>query len=341
MLVQRLGGELAADAVHRWCYAADIVRQPNAAREPTECHQVGVELLGDGDAWADVELVALADAALRACGLADFRLDLAHAQLARDAVAKLGLDEDTRLLAHGLLARKHTVGLARLLVERGVPDERASAVASLCDRVGGPAIVERAREQLGALVDRAQLGALAAVCEGLQTCGEGIERRIVVDLGEVRGFDYYSGVRLRVWAPGVARPILRGGRYDRLLAGYGALRPATGFAIDLDALEQALAQTSPRAGARDDAPGHVVAVAEGASSPLRRRASTLAASLRAEGTRAWVQPAISCARAEQLAVAGGAGTLTWIERRAGRLSLQRRIHEHGSWQPHTSWDEDA
>ncbi|MBC8073764.1 MAG: hypothetical protein IAG13_35925, partial [Deltaproteobacteria bacterium] len=54
-----------------------------------------------------------------------------------------------------------------------------------------------------------------------------------------------------------------------------------------------------------------------------------------------VQPAISCARAEQLAAAGGAGTLTWIERRAGRISLQRRTLEHGSWQSHTSWDEDA
>ena len=40
MIARRLGGELAADAVHRFCYAADVVRQPTAEREQTEHHQV-------------------------------------------------------------------------------------------------------------------------------------------------------------------------------------------------------------------------------------------------------------------------------------------------------------
>ena len=336
MLAQRLGDELASDAVQRWCYAADVVRQPSGAREPTEGHQVGVELLGDGDAWADVELVALCDSALRACGLVDFRIDLAHAQLARATIGKLGLERPVRIAVRDLLARKHTVGLARLLSEQGVTEETAAAVASLCDRIGDPRVIATARSELGALVEHEHLAALAAVCEGL---GDEVAARLVVDLGEVRGYDYYSGVRVRVWAPGVARPIVRGGRYDRLLAGYGCTRAATGFAIDLDALEQALARVEPRIAARP--PAHLVALPIDASAALRATAARLAARERSAGLRAWVQPASTPARAEELARDGEAATLTWIEPRAGKLALQRRVHDGARWRTEASWDEDA
>ncbi|HWB73985.1 MAG TPA: ATP phosphoribosyltransferase regulatory subunit [Nannocystaceae bacterium] len=335
MLAQRLGGELASDAVQRWCYAADVVRT-SGAREPTEGHQVGVELLGDGDAWADVELVALCDAALRACGLVDFRIDLAHAQLARTAIGKLGLERSVRIAVRDLLARKHTVALARLLAEHGVPPEIAARVASLCDRIGDAQVIASARSELGTLVEHAHLDALAGVCEGL---GDEIAARLVVDLGEVRGYDYYSGVRVRVWAPGVARPIVRGGRYDRLLAGYGCTRAATGFAIDLDALEQALARVEPRIAART--PAHLVALPNDASATLRAKAARLAARERGAGLRAWVQPASSPVRAEELARDGEAATLTWIEPRAGKLALQRRVHDGARWRTEASWDEDA
>lgn len=339
MLAQRLGGELAHDAVQRWCYAADVVRQPMAAREPTECHQVGVELIGDGDASADVELVTLVDAALRGCGLAEFRIDVAHAQLARAAIARLGLGEPTSAAAHDLLARKHTGGLESLLVDGGVAHDTAAVLASLCDRVGGAAVVERARVELGALVLAEHLDALAAVCDGVR--GGPAAERLVVDLGEVRGYDYYSGVRVRVWAPGVTRPIVRGGRYDRLLAGYGSARPATGFAIDLDALEQALAHAQPGTSLPARAPAHVVAVHEGAGAAARRAAAELAARERALGLRAWVQPTNSCARAEELALSGDAQTLTWIEANGRRLSLARRVHDGERWVAATSWEEDA
>lgn len=338
MLAQRLDGELASDAVQRWCYAADVVRQSTGAREPTEAHQVGVELLGDGDAWADVELVALCDAALRACGLVDFRIDLAHAQLARTTIGKLGLERSVRIAVRDLLARKHTVALARLLLEHGVAEHTAALVASLCDRIGDARVVATAREELGTLVDAEHLDALASVCAGL---GDEVAARLVVDLGEVRGYDYYSGVRVRVWAPGVARPIVRGGRYDRLLAGYGCTRAATGFAIDLDALEQALARVEPGARMPARMPAHMVALPIDASATLRRRAALLAARERDAGLRAWVQPASSPTRAEEIAHDGEAATLTWIEPRAGKLALQRRVHDGTRWRTDASWDEDG
>src|SRR5690606_12078441 len=93
MVAQRLGGELTVDTVHRFAYAADVVRQPAGEREQTEHHQAGVELIGDAAPAADAELLALCHEALIATGLQGFRIDLAHARVADRLVDQLGLDD--------------------------------------------------------------------------------------------------------------------------------------------------------------------------------------------------------------------------------------------------------
>jgi ATP phosphoribosyltransferase regulatory subunit len=57
-----------------------------------------------------------------------------------------------------------------------------------------------------------------------------------VDLGEVRGLGYYTGIVFNLYAMGSPRPVGGGGRYDTLLGRFGDPRPAVGFSLDLDAL---------------------------------------------------------------------------------------------------------
>ena len=61
----------------------------------------------------------------------------------------------------------------------------------------------------------------ARVVEALSAAGLG--DRVAIDLGEVRGLDYYTGLVFRAYAPGLGFEVGGGGRYDALL---GALRPA-------------------------------------------------------------------------------------------------------------------
>ena len=79
--------------------------------------------------------------------------------------------------------------------------------------------------------------------------GRKLDARLHVDLGEVRGFDYYTGVRFQAFVPGAPDAVLQGGRYDGLLARYGRPSPAVGFAVDVDAVAGALESTDtpPRA----------------------------------------------------------------------------------------------
>ena len=62
---------------------------------------------------------------------------------------------------------------------------------------------------------------------------------LTVDLGDLRGEGYYTGVRFAGYASGAPDAVLRGGRYDELIGRYGRAARATGFAIDLEALAQA------------------------------------------------------------------------------------------------------
>ena len=330
MVAQRVGGELEAGPfVRRYCYAAGVIRQsmPGTSqggdREQTESHQAGVELIGDGDAAADAELVVLCHEALRAVGLERFRIDLAHARIGHELIASLELPEPEAERVRTLLARKDREGVRQLAQRHGRRGPNADAAVALCDLFGpvgargeaepaGTRVLERARVALERCGLSGGLDRLEAVLSHVRALDPTVLERITVDLGEVRGFEYYTGLRVRVWAPGVARPIARGGRYDHLLERYGASAPATGFAIDLDALEAALRQ----AGSSDEANGapavHLVVVAPTDGETVRVEASRVARAQRGQGRRAWVVTATELEQAHAQADLAGADALTIV-----------------------------
>lgn len=330
MVAQHRGTTWPANAVLRLSYTADVVRQPSDARAQTEYHQVGVELIGDGSPAADAELVALSYAALRRVGLSGFRFDLSHGAVARGMLDTLDLSEEDRGSVEALLARKDRFGLEAQLQAVGVDQVAARAVGSLCDAYGGPQTLAQARETFGAPSSRAGLDNLAAIASHLALVHPDASDVLDVDLGEVRGFDYYTGARLRVWAPGVAAPILRGGRYDDLAARYGSPAASTGFAFDLDALEQALGRTPQDT----DAPcGTLVAMDPACPQGARVEAARRAAAARGAGEPAWVQADLSLEHAQTVAADAGAAALTFLAPQGDGLTVHkfRRESAGGPW----------
>lgn len=317
MIGQRLGGELAADTVHRFSYATEVVRQPATPREPAEVHQVGVELVGDPHAAADAEIVALSRTAVARAGLAELRLDIAHARLVEHALDHARVHEADRPGVRARLAAKDRAGTAARLCDVGIDPGLCDPIASLCDLFGGVSVLARAGRSLAPLGARVLdcVAELDAIVQQLSALDEGgaIVAATTIDLGEVRGFDYYSGVRLRGWAAGVERPIVRGGRYDELMPKYGARVAATGFAIDLDALEAALAARGDRPPLAADDRVQVVAVPAHASARVRHVAASHAASLRRAGVRAWVEVGLDGDRAAEVARAAGATRLAVVD----------------------------
>jgi ATP phosphoribosyltransferase regulatory subunit len=350
MVAQRVGGSVMADDAMRLCYAATLVRLPSGRHDRAELHQVGIEYVGDPEPTADAELIGLADAALVELGLRDHRFDLSHTGVVRDALARLLAGRgDAPSIEHEVLdhlARKDRDGLAQLLDELGIDPATARAFTSLAELHGPPQLLRDAAgivEQLGA---GSALLRLTEVVAAVEREYPDTYARLLVDLGEVRGFDYYTGVRLRVWAPGVGGPVVRGGRYDDLVGRYGAGLPATGLALDLDALDQALCAGEVgqlgNLGIAGAPPAWMVAtcarsVGRELDAELRAAAVSEAGAARDQGLRSWIEREPDLEHAQRLAERRGAERLTWIDTEPGQQAgpaaalVVRRWHWSGGW----------
>jgi ATP phosphoribosyltransferase regulatory subunit len=318
VVAQRVGGAVAVSDGMRLCYAATLVRLPSGRDDRSELHQVGVEYLGDASETADAELIGLADAALVALGSTAHRFDLSHAAVVRDALAFLGLSSAIEHELRDHLARKDLDGLTRVLERAGVDRASTLAFASLANSYGPPALLGPARERLRSIGASEAVERLGEVVAAIEREHPSCAARLLVDLGEVRGFDYYTGLRLRVWAPGVGVPIVRGGRYDDLVSRYGAELPAVGLAFDLDALEDALAAAGlPVEGAALSAACLVairasVSATKQLTSLLRAAAVDAASDARERGLRAWIDSETDIEQAQRQAERRSADRLTWL-----------------------------
>jgi ATP phosphoribosyltransferase regulatory subunit len=113
--------------------------------------------------------------------------------------------------------------------------------------VGGPEVLEEAR-RLSAHAPEASslwdaIERLEEVYDWLRAYG--VDHRVRLDMGEVRGMDYYTGVTFRGVAPGLGWPIVGGGRYNDLLGSFGQSLPASGFGLGIEPALLAQARQGP------------------------------------------------------------------------------------------------
>jgi ATP phosphoribosyltransferase regulatory subunit len=73
---------------------------------------------------------------------------------------------------------------------------------------------------------------------------------VSVDLADLRGYHYHSGVVFAAYTAGCANAVALGGRYDEVGKAFGRARPATGFSMDLRDLVRAAPQKAAQGGIR-------------------------------------------------------------------------------------------
>jgi ATP phosphoribosyltransferase regulatory subunit len=271
----------------RLSYEGTVVRLERAGKGQRELIQAGVELAGVGAPAGDVEVIALAVAALRAAGLPEPTIDLGHLGLAREVMQALQLPEAVVEEARRRIAKRDGSGLDELLREARGSAAAVRFAALLPELAGPPAVLDRAAKSAPTAGIKRALADLRAIVEAVEA--RGVEARLHVELGEVRGFDYYTGVRFQAFVPGAPDAVLAGGRYDDLLARYGRPSPAVGFAIDVEAAAGALEVRAEDGGPRDrdelaNGAGGVlvtgsIAAASEAADELRRRGKRAVAEL--------------------------------------------------------------
>ena len=89
--------------------------------------------------------------------------------------------------------------------------------------------------------------------------------------------DYYTGMILRGYLSGYGDEILSGGRYDNLIAEFGYDVPATGFAVNIDAVVKVLSKQAPVSPAAPQTSNVLIWAAKGCEAEAVKAAQDLRA----------------------------------------------------------------
>jgi ATP phosphoribosyltransferase regulatory subunit len=216
----------------RLAYVTNVFRydEPRVSHY-REFYQAGVELIGLEKPEAEVEVIAMTIEGLRALGLERFQIDLGHPDFFRGILDELTSDAGARREVREALARKDASTLGRLARELAPPPAVAEALLALPTLFGREPVLARAAAHAHTERARRALANLAEVYRLLTIYG--LADSVLLDLGEVRGFDYYSGLYFEAYISGFGASIAGGGRYDDMLGRFGYDCPAVGFAFDV------------------------------------------------------------------------------------------------------------
>jgi ATP phosphoribosyltransferase regulatory subunit len=135
-----------------------------------------------------------------------------------------------------------------LLRSAGVRGRAAKALLAVPELFGGYEMLEAAARLAPRSEDcRRSLARLREVWERMTAAGVG--DHLLLDMGEIRRMEYYTGLVFDIYADGLGAEVGGGGRYDHLIGRFGREVPSTGFAFDLDRLLQLRAVQSGRTAA--------------------------------------------------------------------------------------------
>jgi len=223
---------LNRSGVTRLCYAGSVAhaRTPvgSSAREEL---QLGAEIYGCATWEADLEAITLLLKTLSVAGLEQVYLDLSHAGILAGILDGQNLNKETVEALYGLLQSKDRPRLKQWA--SCLPANVAQALMALTE-LNGPCAEVLANAQK-VLPKHAAIEQALKDLERLVTATAQLSSHVElsIDLADLRGYQYHSGVMFAAYVDQLPQPIARGGRYDHVGQAFGRPRPATGFSLDL------------------------------------------------------------------------------------------------------------
>ncbi|MBQ7507436.1 MAG: ATP phosphoribosyltransferase regulatory subunit [Lachnospiraceae bacterium] len=224
----------------RLCYKGNtFINYSSYLGRAREFTQVGAEEIGGKGIHADAEMIALSIECLLHIGLSRFQISVGHALFLQALAKAAGMDEETEENLHLLLSNKNFFGVTELtdsLPMEGALKELFSKLGSFYANAGEMeellAPAEGYPEIKKALSELLELDRILKLY--------GVNEYVTYEPGLHSSYRYYSGVLFAGYTYDVGEPVVKGGRYDRLLAHFGKEDGAVGFALTVDTLLNAL-----------------------------------------------------------------------------------------------------
>ena len=216
------------------CYNQHIYRvnSENSGMR-NEILQSGIELVGASGIKSDLLCITTALDALKTIGL-NFKLEIGHVGYFNALISEMSLSDDEVMDVRSFVEAKNFVSLN--MFDKNLSND---VIRKLPLLYGNEEVFDEAEALAGNNKDAiAALSYVRELYSALSRAGYG--DYIMVDMSMVHKFDYYTGAVIRGYIDHAGEPVLKGGRYDKLLEKFDYDVPATGFAINVCAVADAL-----------------------------------------------------------------------------------------------------
>lgn len=227
---------LKRDTPTRLCYLGSVLHtRPGKSGETRAPLQLGAELYGHAGVASDIEIVKLMLATLKTVGISQIYIDIGHIGIFRTLSSESSLSVEQKAEVFELLQRKAKDELKSLYKSWNVTDDASNALLDLIDLNGDVSILDEA----GKLFKKLSPDVTKCIDEVIalaESITDQSDVSINIDLAELRGYHYHTGMVYTAFVPGEGEGIAFGGRYDDIGSAFGRARPATGFSTDVKTL---------------------------------------------------------------------------------------------------------
>ena len=207
-------------------------------KETTQC---GAELMGETQTSSDAEILAMVVECLRTSGLREFQISVGHTQFLSGLLSAAGLSEEKIQDIKELLFNKNFFGVEEYVEPLDINDNLKKLFGTLGNFNISPEELSEAKQYAADYpVILNAIDHLLDLYSYLKIYG--IEKYVSFELGIISDYQYYTGIIFSGYTYGTGEPIVKGGRYDKLLSYFGKNTPAIGFAIVVDQLLAALSR---------------------------------------------------------------------------------------------------
>lgn len=225
----------------RLCYVGStFINNSSYQGRLKENTQLGAELIGETSAEADAEMIAMVVDSLLKSGLKEFQVSIGHVDFLKGLIKESGIGSEMEEELKRLISNKNNFGVEELLSELPIKEELKQLFINLPNMCGGCDMLKEASKMIQSDEAVMALERLLTVYSILEIYG--FEKYVSFDLGMFSQYMYYTGIIFRAYTFGTGDAVVKGGRYDELLAHFGKAAPSIGFVVVVDQLLNALSR---------------------------------------------------------------------------------------------------
>ncbi len=265
-------------------YSGNVfINHENAYRgQLKENTSVGAELIGNGDIDEDFEIISMAIECMKSVGLKNFQVEIGNVSFFKGLLKEAGIEAEDEARLVALINKKNFFGVEEILSELSIDKKTADAFLAIPALFGNGDVLEKAKTLTGNKECIEAVERLSKLYEKLKDVG--YEEYVSFDLGSLSDHEYYTGIIFKGFTFGTGVAILSGGRYDNLIGQFGFGKPATGFAIIVDRLLDAIKRQNIKVTSSEESILFIY------DDDALSKAEKLAFRLRSEGKRVGIIP---------------------------------------------------